>query len=292
MATGKLSSISGVRRGTELQLPVDELDLDRTQEVTLSQEVEAELDFDHTTIAETPSSAPMTMDELVAFLASPLDPSVIKERDGFYGDKIRYLDGKYVIQTLNRAFGYGNWEYYAQDIKDMTIDTETGIPMAVSALVCLTVRFPNGREVEFTDTGFGETAHPWDKLNKVYKPRTWGGYEIARKGAVTDGLKRCAANLGDQFGLSLKGKETPEHAAVNSGAAAASTPRPAPAAPASSDTYYQCEDPDCDKEIKGYTAKSGRVYTTEELVNYSKKDCDGHIFCYDHKQAYLNAYKR
>lgn len=281
----KLSTISGVRRGVEPELPVEELDLDQ-QDVTTPEPA-----FDHTTIAEAPSYVPMTMNELVAFLASPLDPSVIKERDGFFGEKIKYLDGKYVINTLNRAFGYGNWEYYAQEVKDMTIDAETGIPMGVSAMVCLTVRFPNGREVEFTDTGFGETPHPWDKVNKVYKPRTWGGYEIARKGAVTDGLKRCAANLGDQFGLSLKGKETPEHQA-SSGGAAPTAPRSATAAPASSDTYYQCEDPDCDKEIKGYTAKSGRVYTTEELVNYSKKDCDGHVFCYDHKQAYLNAYKR
>lgn len=268
--------------------PVDDLSFDGVAE--FDADTAKEPGESYTTIAETPTADTPSYDAVVAILASPLDPANIKERKGFDGTMLKYLDGKYVIKTLNRIFGYGHWGYTVSDIKDMALDPETNIPMAVSAVVRLWVEFPGewGRS-EFSDTGFGENPQPgyWDaeKRVRVTKPRTWGGYEMARKGAVTDALKRCAANLGDQFGLSLKGKDDSVATPTNEGTATASSNGARSAAAPASGSAYACEI--CGEELRGYTAKSGKTYTAADMAKFSIRDTQ-RVLCYTHKQEHLD----
>lgn len=284
----KISTISGSKRNEVENLMLDD-------EAAVVEYVPQFTSETYETIAEAPQHETRSYAETVAILASPLDMSVTKQREGFNKKILNYLDGKYVIQTLNRIFGYGNWGYEATTITDMALDPEVLIPMAVTANVSLWVRFPNGQTASFSDTGFGENVKPsyWDNEKKVrvYKDRTWAGYEMARKGAVTDALKRAAANLGDQFGLSLKGSDG-DGVATSEGS---STPRTTSAATRSSDDapttdgYYACEE--CGKELKGYTAKaSGKTYTAADMAKFSIRDT-GKVLCFDHKKDYAEAHR-
>lgn len=287
--TSKISTISGVNRTKERTLSdetltgVDELEFE-------PQPTNATLDY--ATIAAAPQHTSRGYDEVVEILASPLDMSVTKQRVGFNGKTLNYLDGKYVIQTLNRLFGYGNWGYEATAITDMALDPDVLIPVAVSANVSLWVTFPGGKTATFADTGFGENVKPsyWDDTQKkrIYKDRTWSGYEMARKGAVTDALKRAAANLGDQFGLSLKGSDG-DGVANNETTATATTSAPARSSEgsqSSGQTHYACEE--CGEELRGYTAKaSGKVYTAADMAKFSIRDT-GRVLCYDHKKEHLD----
>ena len=47
-----------------------------------------------------------------------------------------------------------------------------------------------------------------------------------------------------------------------------------------------CEWPGCNNKISGYKSKVGRVYTAEQVVNYSRRDCAGRALCYDHSAAW------
>lgn len=289
--TSKISTISGVKRNAA-EAPTDELDF---SEVASNDPDEGYLpsEASYETIAAAPQHETRSYAETVAILASPLDMSVTKQREGFNKKTLNYLDGKYVIQTLNRLFGYGNWGYEATLITDMALDPDVQIPVAVSANVSLWVLFPNGRTATFADTGFQENPKPsyWDNEKKlrIYKDRTWSGYEMARKGAVTDGLKRAAANLGDQFGLSLKGTDGDgvahtETSATTTSSAARSTNNEE--SQATGQTHYACEE--CGKELLGYTAKaSGKVYTAADMAKFSIRDT-GRVLCYDHKKEHLD----
>lgn len=42
----------------------------------------------------------------------------------------------------------------------------------------------------------------------------------------------------------------------------------------------------CGGAIKGYETKAGKTYTAEQMVGFSRKDCDGKVLCYKCKQAY------
>lgn len=283
----KLSTISGARSASTTH----DLNLNNVpEELSFEEPAEAAPAYDIGTITAIPTQT-TTYASVVEILASPLDPANVKERKGFNGEMLRYLDGKYVIKTLNRIFGYGNWGYYTSAVTDMALDPETHIPMAVSANVTLWVQFPgeDGRRAEFSDTGFGENVQPgfWDaeKKIRVLKPRTWGGYEMARKGAVTDALKRCAANLGDQFGLSLKGKEDGPASAGTTSAPSSSTRSGAPTPEAGTGVENTCEV--CGEELRGYTTKTGKTYTTADMVKFSLRDT-GKVLCYTHKKEHLD----
>lgn len=42
----------------------------------------------------------------------------------------------------------------------------------------------------------------------------------------------------------------------------------------------------CGVALKGYTTNAGKAYTADQMAEYSRRDCEGHIYCYDHKKAY------
>jgi DNA recombination protein Rad52 len=107
-----------------------------------------------------------------------------------------YLEGYEVIAHLNRVFDFDGWEQEVIDlveVYDSKIHDDRrnrdGYFVCYRATVQLTVR---GVTREDVGTGVAEN-----------QPSRAAAHDLAVKSAVTDGLKRAARTLGDQFGLSL-----------------------------------------------------------------------------------------
>lgn len=141
-----------------------------------------------------------TMTNIIKELDAPIPVSAVSTRDGGRGIKLAYLEGWYVIDRLNKILGQGNWAYQSDLFKtyEGTVKTQKGETNYVSygAKVRLVVKIGNV-PTEFQDIGFGDGQD----INNPGK-----AHELAMKEAVTDGLKRCAKNLGMSFGLALYDK--------------------------------------------------------------------------------------
>ncbi len=125
--------------------------------------------------------------EQINLLNTPPKPDEIEKKQG-----LSYLKGQAAIVKANRIFGIGNWSY--KQVGPIEV-TDTGINNSktnriylVSATVELTVR---GCET-FVEQGDCEAQG-------MGAP----SISMARKGAVTDGVKRCLKNFGPAFGLNL-----------------------------------------------------------------------------------------
>ena len=117
------------------------------------------------------------------------------------GKTLSYLEAYDVRAHLIRVFGFGGFDAEVLDydlafIRDYKGDQDRAMQeIAYQARVRLVVRNPEGVEVaQYTEcavgsasggTGFGDL------------------HDNALKTAVSDALKRCAINLGSQFGLGL-----------------------------------------------------------------------------------------
>ncbi|MFW5415068.1 hypothetical protein J0910_00540 [Nocardiopsis sp. CNT-189] len=111
-----------------------------------------------------------------------------------------HLEAWDVRRTLTRVFGFGGWADQTLELacireakeRDGTTFRWT---VAYRAQVRLIVRTTDGRVLtSFDDTAVGEAAR---------QPAYGAAHDQAAKTAVSQALKRCVANLGDQFGLSL-----------------------------------------------------------------------------------------
>ena len=111
-----------------------------------------------------------------------------------------YLEGYEVVAHLNRLFGFEGWDKYVQDLKLVFEDSQdkngrTGWYACYSCIVRLVIRDPDQvQQMVREDAGTGEAQN---------QPQRAAAHDLAIKTAVTDALKRCAKDLGDQFGLSL-----------------------------------------------------------------------------------------
>lgn len=130
---------------------------------------------------------PVFTQEQLKMLNTPLKPNEIEHKQG-----MSYLKGQLAVVKANQIFGVGNWAYKQLGPIEFT---DTGIKNSkgntiylVSATVELTVR---GCET-FVEQGDCEAQG-------MGAP----AISMARKGAVTDGLKRCLKNFGAAFGLDL-----------------------------------------------------------------------------------------
>jgi hypothetical protein len=125
--------------------------------------------------------------EQIDLLNTPPKPDEIEKKQG-----LSYLKGQAAIVKANRIFGIGNWSYKQVgpiEITNTGIDNTKGNRIyLVSATVELTVR---GCET-FVEQGDCEAQG-------MGAP----SISMARKGAVTDGVKRCLKNFGPAFGLNL-----------------------------------------------------------------------------------------
>jgi len=136
--------------------------------------------------------------EQVNLLLKPIHPKRVNVRDG-----MSYVEGYDIKAELNRVFGFGRW---SAEILDQTLIAETETKtrnnkdawyVVYRTSLRLTVKAPDGSTVCFYDESHvGESTHP-------VRGEAHGN---ALTNSWTYALKRCATNLGDQFGLSLYGK--------------------------------------------------------------------------------------
>lgn len=151
-----------------------------------------------------------TYEELIADLDSKIPRDVVSQRDGGGGRSLSYLEGWYVIDRLNKVIGHGRWsndveltKLYEGTIKDKygkdvyTVHYMAKVTLYIKGLS----GEPDGNrfyDTHYNDVGYGDGT---DKTNPGK------AHELAIKEAVTDGLKRCAKNLGMSMGLALYSKD-------------------------------------------------------------------------------------
>lgn len=140
------------------------------------------------------------MSDVKQRLDENIPKEVIKTRVGGGNRELSYLETWYVIDRLNQVLGQGNWAYSSEVncVHNGTVKTQYGEAYSVHyiARVRLVVNVDE-RDTEFTDYGYGDGT---DKSNPGK------AHELAVKEAVSDGLKRCAKNLGRSMGLALYDK--------------------------------------------------------------------------------------
>lgn len=236
---------------------------------------------------------------IVEELEKPLDRRLIAQREGYGKDKntgkqkmLNYLEHHVVTRALNRVFGYGRWSSQTLSVQDYFDPKATdGIPRAVRVMAQLHVSAPGFDHYEpMARAGYVAVTpkQVWRDGRKTDEViYTWAAYEMALGNAEAKAIKRCAAQYGDQFGLSLyEGEEALSEAekADEGEVAEHRAPRNQP----SSEVQREYEDDDavaecekCGKEIKGYTNRQGRTYTTQQLVDMSRKQSNGRVLCLD-----------
>jgi hypothetical protein len=155
-------------------------------------------------------------------LLKPIAPErVLKDRDG-----LSHVSQQDVRAHLNRIFGFTGWsteivelKCVRDDVKD--VPAKNGKPARTVPAVTYLCRLrlviqeppPNERNLRigndrphylavYEDVGTGTSPN---------LPDYGDAHDFAAKNAVSYALKRCATNLGDQFGLSLynKGQTAP-----------------------------------------------------------------------------------
>ena len=163
--------------------------------------------------------------DIIDKLEEPLDPSLVAHREGGRGMQLAYLEGYVVIEQANRIFGYGNWAHRAVSVAP--VRGANGEPLGCEA----TVEFWLFGEHISTDQGF--TPFISSVVNADM-------YDMACKGAVTDGMKRAMRMMGAQFGNSLYGGES-----APTQQAPSPTPPKQPWAPVPAGTPTQASDTVC-----------------------------------------------
>jgi hypothetical protein len=117
-------------------------------------------------------------------------------------DGLSHMEAYDIRAHLNRIFGFGHW---SADVIEMTLmyeektTTKAGKPayaVGYRAGLRLTVCDPDGATLaSFTEYAASGQVMPDFKRGDAH--------DFAMKTAESQALKRCATNLGDQFGLSL-----------------------------------------------------------------------------------------
>lgn len=132
----------------------------------------------------------------------------VSSRDGGGGRSLDYLSNFYVIKRLNETLGQGNWSYRIQELTKVfegTLKDRFDKPVNHVSYTAQVELFFRGLPTDgkydgiyFVDVGYGDGT---DKANPGK------AHELAVKEAVTDGVKRCAKNLGMSLGLALYDKD-------------------------------------------------------------------------------------
>lgn len=139
----------------------------------------------------------------VQFLLEPIQPARVKKLKGN-----SHVEAWDIRRNLIRVFGFGGWD---EEIREVVLLHETTGPklnddgqpipgkyqstVVYRVTMRLTVKDPAGNTVAFYDD-----AATGDAVNQ---PQIGDAHDLALKAAVSQALKRCAVNLGDQYGLSL-----------------------------------------------------------------------------------------
>ena len=136
--------------------------------------------------------------DIVKALQQPIDPlRVSKDGKGF-----SHVEAWDIRRTMNKIFGFGNWSMNTRNM-ELVFEIESENPrkagstrwsVGYRAQVAVEVHMPDGsRACTYTEWAAG------DAINPV----RGDAHDMAIKTAESQAFKRCAVNLGDQFGLSL-----------------------------------------------------------------------------------------
>jgi len=140
----------------------------------------------------------MFTDKQNQVLAYELDSSRIKSRSK--GNvSLSYLEGFDVIETANKIFGYGNWNYNITSLTQVSqeLNHNQNNIICYKAVINITVHdMQHSKSVTREDVGFGTG------IAKTLADAHEGG----AKEAVTDAIKRTLRSFGNQFGNSLYDK--------------------------------------------------------------------------------------
>ena len=149
----------------------------------------------------------MFNDKQSQILAYELDKSRIKSRSK--GNiNLSYLEGFDIIETANKIFGYGNWDYTISKLEQVSQEQNQNQNNVIcyKAIVQVTVYdLQHSKHVSREDVGFGTG------IAKTLSD----AHESGAKEAVTDGIKRAMRSFGNQFGNSLYNKSR-QHQQSNS----------------------------------------------------------------------------
>ena len=142
-------------------------------------------------------------DKQVEQLLKPINPKrVLRDAKGH-----SHVSQQDVTAHLIRVFGFGNFDFDVLNVEcifeEPSIDKKTAevragrFDVCYRALMRLTVRTPAGDVL----------CHYVDGSTATAQNQTRGdAHDLAYKSAISLSKKRCAINLGDQFGLSLYNK--------------------------------------------------------------------------------------
>ena len=141
-------------------------------------------------------------DEQVELLLKPIHPNRVANLRG-----LSYIEGYDCRAELTRIFGFGRWSEETMD-QALICERETKTKSGGNAWyvvyrtrIRLTVFAPDGTEVTHYDGAHtGSSTHP----------EQGEAHGNALTNSQTYALRRCAINLGDQFGLSLYNKGSME----------------------------------------------------------------------------------
>lgn len=140
-------------------------------------------------------------EQQVGFLLQPINGNRVRNLRG-----MSHLEAWDVRRQLIRIFGFEGFtvetlsldlvhERGEQRKKKNSSDTYTAWTIVYRAQVRLTVKTTDGQVIAtFEDAAAGDA---------VNQPSVGDAHDLAMKTALSQALKRCAVNLGDQFGLSL-----------------------------------------------------------------------------------------
>ena len=131
-------------------------------------------------------------------LAYELDSSRIKSRSK--GNiNLSYLEGFDIIETANKIFGYGNWDYNITKLEQVSQEQNQNQNNVIcyKAVINVVVHdLQHSKHVSREDVGFGTG------IAKTLAD----AHESGAKEAVTDAIKRTLRSFGNQFGNSLYDK--------------------------------------------------------------------------------------
>jgi Rad52/22 family double-strand break repair protein len=142
-------------------------------------------------------------DQQYTTLMKPLNRTRVAKRSQG-GKELSYLESWDVRAHLIRVFGFANFdvlllEQHLVGVREYQSQGDDPKPMAEPiwfARVELTVRDEEGHALaSYSDGAVGSNAGPAWMISE--------SHDNAAKTAASDALKRCAINLGSQFGLSL-----------------------------------------------------------------------------------------
>lgn len=149
----------------------------------------------------------MFNDNQIKILEHELDSKRIKTRTK--GNiNLSYLEGFDIIETANRIFGFGNWEYSISKLEMVSQEKNQNdnIVICYKAIIRTVVYdTSHSKQIIREDVGFGTG------ISKTLADANEGG----AKEAVTDGLKRSLKSYGNQLGLSLYDKRRNHSQAQN-----------------------------------------------------------------------------